>query len=45
MWEIIIQNRYSGENDTVFGYNFVDACIRNKYNPEDFIFVGQWYID
>lgn len=45
MWEIIVQNRYSGENNTIFGYNFEDACRRNKYNPEDFIFVGQWYID
>ena len=45
MWEIVVENKISGECDTIFGYNFEDACRRNKYNPADFILCDQWYVD
>lgn len=45
MWEIEVENRMTGECDTLFGYNFEDACRRKNYNPKDYIFCGQWYVD
>ena len=45
MYEIDVKNRYSGERDTIFGYNFEDACRRAKYDPTDFECLDLWYVD
>ena len=45
MWEIVVKNRMTDEVETIFGYNFEDACRRNKIDPADYIFCNQWYVD
>lgn len=45
MYEIDVRNRHTGERDTIYGYDFEDACRRNDYDPNDYIFEGSWYVD
>ena len=45
MYEMEVKNRYTQEEETIYGYNFEDACRRYKCNPDDYILLGAWYVD
>lgn len=45
MWEIVVMNKLTSEEDTIFGYNFEDACRRKQYDPADFKCLDLWYVD
>jgi hypothetical protein len=45
MNEYIIYNRYTNEEDCIYGYTFKDACERSKLNPADWVILHKEYID
>ena len=45
MWEYGIYNRVTDEEDVIFGYDFLNACIRRGINPDEWEIIYRDYAD
>lgn len=45
MWEFEILYLETGDHDIIYGYNFVDACIRNDLDPDLVECLHSEYVD
>lgn len=45
MYEYEVRNSKTGEEITIFGYWYEDACKRSKLNPDEWGVTRQTYID